>query len=139
LIDFLYPLTDKPSSPNNLKVKAVTADSISLTWDAQDTDGGDTITGYIIEKKDATRTTWTTAAMLGPDVYSYTLPKLIEGNDYLLRIYAENTVGTSEPFALAESVRVKSPYGKFIDLFTLQTWAQVFKAAQAILSFTNPI
>lgn len=43
---------DKPSAPENLKVKTVTEDSVSISWDEPKDDGGALITEYVIEKRE---------------------------------------------------------------------------------------
>lgn len=48
-------VVDSPSSPRNLSVTTVTEDSVSLTWDVPSDDGGSPITGYTVEKRDASR------------------------------------------------------------------------------------
>lgn len=48
-------VVDCPSSPRNLTVTDVAEDSVSISWEIPEDDGGSPITGYIVEKRDATR------------------------------------------------------------------------------------
>lgn len=48
-----------PSAPKELKFSDVTKDSVHLTWEPPDDDGGSPLTGYVIEKRDMSRKTWT--------------------------------------------------------------------------------
>lgn len=49
---------DKPGPPKNLKVGDITEDSVALSWELPDDNGGSEITGYRVEKRDATKTSW---------------------------------------------------------------------------------
>jgi titin len=101
---------DKPSPPRNLKVPEVTPESARLTWEVPEDDGGSPITGYIVEKRDINRQSWnkiTTTKEL-----TSLADKLIEKNQYVFRVSAENDVGVSEPVETAP-VTAKWTFGKF--------------------------
>lgn len=107
----LIMILDKPSPPQELKVTGYSKDSISVSWSAPESDGGSPLTAYIVERRDAKRNTWMTAGTLKPDETELTVTKLIEGNEYLIRVFAENSVGASEP-AETEPVTAKIPFGE---------------------------
>ena len=48
-------VVDNPSSPKNLTADEVTESTVCLSWDIPEDDGGSPITGYLVEKRDATR------------------------------------------------------------------------------------
>lgn len=50
---------DKPSVPKNLKVTDVNENSAKVMWDLPDDNGGSEITGYVVEKRNATKVSWT--------------------------------------------------------------------------------
>ncbi|CAH1802738.1 unnamed protein product, partial [Owenia fusiformis] len=99
---------DKPSPPQNLEVLGMTAETGDIKWEPSEDDGGSPITGYIVEKRDITRTSWqqveTTTDL------SCTIPKLLEGKDYLFRVSAENKYGVSDPTSITEAVKAKNPF-----------------------------
>ncbi len=107
------PLTDEPDSPCNLRVKDYWTDHITVTWEAPTNDGGSPITGYIIEKRDALRTTWSKAGTVPSDVTTYKASNLFEGADYFFRVFAENKVGPSKTAAeLEKACKAKMPFGE---------------------------
>ena len=60
------------------------------------------------------RNTWMTAGNTAADQLEFTVTKLIDGNEYLIRVFAENEVGASEPVETAEPVAARIPFGKFV-------------------------
>ena len=50
--------TDAPDSPNVPRIEDVDEDSVTLSWAKPRGDGGDRITGYIIESKMAGTNKW---------------------------------------------------------------------------------
>lgn len=46
-----------------LKCFDVTSDTITLSWDAPEDDGGCAITNYVIEKRESSRRSWTKVLM----------------------------------------------------------------------------
>lgn len=65
-----------------------------------------------MERKDTKRNTWISAGTTTPEVREITVAKLVEGNEYLLRVFAENEVGASEPADLDKPVTAKNPFGE---------------------------
>lgn len=49
----------RPSAPKELKYGDITKDSVHLTWEPPDDDGGSPLTGYLVEKREVSRKTWT--------------------------------------------------------------------------------
>ena len=103
---------DKPSSPLNLHVKEVNKEYVVLVWDTPKSDGGSPITGYTIEKADTKRNNFTSAGTVEPDSRQIKATKLIEGTEYLFRVFSENVIGLSEPATLTEPVLARLPFGK---------------------------
>lgn len=110
--DVLVSVADKPNSPRNPALTEVDRASCTITWQPPLDDGGSKLTSYVIEKRDASRSTWVTAGSVEADVTSFRVGKLYEGNEYYIRVSAENKVGTSEPTDVKDVVQPKSPYSK---------------------------
>ena len=99
-----------PSAPASLRVTSILSDSVTLAWEQPEHDGGDVITGYVIERRDAQRGGWTTVGSVDRGSTSFRVRKLLDGNDYYFRVAAENSVGTGRPNETPTSVEIKSPF-----------------------------
>ena len=110
--DFFFTI-DKPSSPRHLRVIDQYKDFITIAWDPPKHDGGAAISGYIIEKCDASRKMWMQAAEIGAESNKFKVTKLIEGNEYMFRVAAKNSVGTGSFGTMEESVQATLPFGEF--------------------------
>lgn len=67
----------RPSAPQNLQIKKVTENAVTLKWDAPESDGGARIKGYVIEKRDAKRHQY----------MSVGTTKLIQVNEFTVSIF----------------------------------------------------
>ena len=105
-----------PDKPEAVEVVDVQKNSVKLQWTPPIHDGGSPITGYVIEKRDMKRPTWTQAGKAPKDATDFTVDKLPEGSEYLFRVVAENKKGLSKPCETKAPVITKSPYGKIIDI-----------------------
>ena len=80
-------------------------------WNPPEHDGNGTITGYLVEQRDANRENWTkitgSASQSG-----YTVKNLVNHNDYVFRVSAVNQYGVSEPLE-GRQVKIKLPFGMF--------------------------
>uniref|UniRef100_A0A1I8JGU5 TITIN protein n=1 Tax=Macrostomum lignano TaxID=282301 RepID=A0A1I8JGU5_9PLAT len=120
---------DKPSPPENFQHSDVDDSSVTLSWSPPSQDGGEAITKYHIERKDANSTVWLSVDSIPADSETrYCVKKLIKGKAYSFRVSAENSVGVSEPTNLKEAVTIGSPYkvpGPPVDLLakTISTTA----------------
>ena len=112
---------DVPSCPRNLSVVEYNKDSVDLSWQCPETDGGSPIVQYVIEKCDVTRAAgaggamWTECGITTK--LSAHVRKLQEGNSYLFRVCAENNAGRGPPTELSEPVIARLPYGTLAQCF----------------------
>lgn len=113
VIYFIRWFVDKPEAPKNFTVTTTHKNSIDVTWTAPASDGGAPILEYIIEKQDTKRGTWSAADKAKPGATQHTIGKLVEGNEYMFRISAENEVGVSSAAEIKAPVIAKSPHGQW--------------------------
>uniref|UniRef100_A0A8C4YKK2 Titin n=1 Tax=Gopherus evgoodei TaxID=1825980 RepID=A0A8C4YKK2_9SAUR len=98
---------DTPSPPVNLKIKEVTKDSVSLSWEPPLLDGG--VLGYHLERKDKNSILWTKLnKALIPDT-KYKTDGLEEGLEYEFRVSAENIVGIGKVSKVSELYVARDP------------------------------
>lgn len=102
--------TDKPGPPREPTVTDFTENTISMKWEEPEDNGGSEIIGYILERKESTRTSWNNSMTTSEQ--EYTVRKLVSGKSYFLRVAAENEVGVGPWVELAEPVTAKCPFGK---------------------------
>ena len=91
----------------------MTAETGDIKWSVPEDDGGSPITQYIIEKKDISKKKFSEAGKVPADKLEFTVPKLLEKQEYLFQVSAENKYGVSDPCCLAEPVLAKNPYGEW--------------------------
>lgn len=54
---------DTPSAPKDLRAADVTKESVTLTWQPPENDGGSVVSHYIVEKKETTKKAWSTVTL----------------------------------------------------------------------------
>lgn len=84
----------KPKGP--IRFDEIRADSVIISWDVPDDDGGGEITSYSIEKRETSQTNW---KMVCSSVArtTFKIPNLVKGTEYQFRVRAENRYGVSPP------------------------------------------
>jgi len=100
-------------------VTEVTDSSVSLRWNRPDTDGGKPITRYVVEKRDPAKSTYIAVGTTSDSGLEFRVIRLVAGNEYVLRVSAENEVGVGEPAELSHGITAKSPYCESATLYAL--------------------
>ena len=109
-----------PSSPSQPVVSDITAHTATLTWDAPSDDGGNAISGYVIEKRDSISKRWVPIAKT--DGTSVTVEGLMEGSEYAFRVAAQNQAGVGQFSQATVPIVAKEPYGKYTKLIQIFTY-----------------
>lgn len=77
-----------------------------------ESDGGAPLLGYNIAIRDIKKTMWIEVGRCKEDVQKFNIRDLQEGHKYLIRIYARNEVGLSDPLESEEPYEVLHGMGK---------------------------
>ena len=81
-----------------------------MAWVEPADDGGSEVIEYIVEKRAASKRSWTKVeSVLDQDIC---VTSLTEGSQYRFHVAAKNEVGVGEFVELAHSVTAKSPHGR---------------------------
>ncbi|XP_051916314.1 titin-like [Hippocampus zosterae] len=95
-----------PSAPSTPKASATTEDSVMMTWERPESDGGSEIDGYILEKRDKEGVRWTKCNKRRLNDLRYRCTGLTEGRYYQFRVSAENTAGVGAPSEASDYIKV---------------------------------
>ncbi|XP_055556365.1 LOW QUALITY PROTEIN: myosin-binding protein C, fast-type, partial [Falco cherrug] len=93
----LIKVVDVPDPPEAVRITSVGEDWAVVTWDPPKYDGGQPVTGYLIERKKKGSMRW---MKLNFEVYpetTYESTRMIEGVLYEMRVFAVNSIGISQP------------------------------------------
>lgn len=93
-----------PSQPiGPIRFDEIKAQSIIISWDEPQDDGGSEITCYSVEKRETSQAAW---KMVCSSVVrtTFKLPNLVKGTEYQFRVRAENKYGVSEPLTSSDVV-----------------------------------
>lgn len=99
----------KPGTPLPSNIKDT---SMSLSWQAPESDGGAPITNYIIEYKSSVTFRWT---VLTPDTITsteYAASRLTKKETYEFRVIAVNKAGPGKPSDSCKPVQAVTPIGE---------------------------
>lgn len=116
-INILY-FQDVPSPPMGpLVVTDVTHNSAELEWKPPESDGGTPLTGYLIEYRNITRSTWSKARTVDANTTKFSLKDLLEDTEYYFRVFAINDEGHSQPLMTDDVTKPTKDLRKLILTF----------------------
>ena len=101
--------------------------SAKVAWSAPTNDGGSALTGFVVERRSLSGSTWSawsTAATTAASTRSVTLTGLADGTTYEVRVRARNGFGTSAPSGAAR-VSLPGKPGKVTGLKAVAKRAKV--------------
>lgn len=90
---------------------------MTVVWAPPENDGGKSITGYILERKEKRAVRWVPCTKSPISERRMKVTNLIPNHEYQFRVKAENEVGLGEPSKPCRPVAAKDPIGKIV--FTL--------------------
>ncbi|XP_067875768.1 myosin binding protein Ca [Heterodontus francisci] len=93
----IIKVVDVPDPPANVKITGIGEDWCTAAWDIPKYDGGQPVTGYLLERKKKTSMRWMKLNFEPIQTTSFTASRMIEGCLYEMRVYAVNGIGTSQP------------------------------------------
>lgn len=106
-------MSDKPGKPSAPTVVPVSNDTVNITWEAPESDGGSAIGNYVVERRDVNSTRgWIQASKTIIRTNSYELTGLIEGTTYEFRVSAENDMGIGLPSESSEPYKCEPKIGR---------------------------
>ncbi len=108
--EFTVDVKDRPDVPRDIHSVEYHQDFIAIAWDKPASDGGASITGYVVEKREGSRKMWTNMGEVGADTCRYKATKLREGSEYYFRVAAINSIGTGPFGTMDDSVTAKLPF-----------------------------
>jgi len=100
------------TAPESVDVKKVTKDLVTIQWKVPSDDGGSPILGYFIGRSLATSTRWIKISKELVKTLTYTATELVEENEYIFRVTAENKVGAGPPSKPTKPVAAKDLWRK---------------------------
>uniref|UniRef100_UPI0037E88806 titin-like n=1 Tax=Semicossyphus pulcher TaxID=241346 RepID=UPI0037E88806 len=95
-----------PSAPSTPTASSVTGDSVVLTWERPESNGGSEIDGFILEKRDKEGVRWTKCNKRRLNDLRFRCTGLAEGHCYQFRVLAENAAGVGAPSEPSEYIKV---------------------------------
>ncbi|KAK9730490.1 Variant SH3 domain [Popillia japonica] len=93
-----------PTAP--LEIRTIGPNAVVIEWGAPESDGGAPLEGYNIAIRDTKKTMWMEIGRVSKGVQKFTIRDLQEDHDYLIRIFARNEIGLSDPLESDEPIKV---------------------------------
>ncbi|XP_076471204.1 twitchin-like [Babylonia areolata] len=101
---------DKPQAPGGpIEPSEMDGESMTLSWQPPQDDGGEPVANYIVEKRKAGHPKWTKVSSFCHSPKCQ-VRNLEPGTKYEFRVLAENSQGISEPLETSEAILSKLPY-----------------------------
>lgn len=104
----------------------VNKDEMTVVWAPPENDGGKSITGYILERKEKRAVRWVACTKSPISERRMKVTNLIPNHEYQFRVKAENEVGLGEPSKPCRPVAAKDPIGKFYSCSQSSVYCPVF-------------
>ena len=107
--DFSLSIKDKPSPPQGpAQVEWRDDNTMVLKWNASKSDGGASITEYVVERREVGKKSWKQVGTTSSTVTHLEIKGLKKNSSYNFRISAKNSVGLSQALKMEETVTTKA-------------------------------
>lgn len=101
---FLSGVPSPPTAP--LEIRQIAANTVVISWGRPESDGGAPLEGYKIAIRDSKKTMWMEVGRVNADVQKLNIRDLQENHMYLIRIFARNEIGLSDPLESDEPFKI---------------------------------
>lgn len=108
-----YLFVAVPGAPSTPEIFDVSHDGMTITWRAPEDDGGSSVAGYIIERKEVGSDRWVRINKNPVTMTRYRATGLIEGLEYEYKVTAINSRGTGKPSANSKAAIAMDPIGVY--------------------------
>ena len=103
--DFSLSIKDKPSPPKGpAEVEWRDDNTMVLKWNASESDGGASITEYVVERREVGKKSWKQVGTTTSNITHLEIKGLKKNSSYNFRISAKNSVGLSQALKMEETV-----------------------------------
>ena len=123
-IHLLAPLAEPPESVSSLRVTGITEDSVTVEWGEPTSDGGDVITGYLVEKRESRSQYWSAVTTVSARTTTCVIRHLHRTSKYHIRVAAQNVEGKGAFRELPDAIIPMKPKSKW---FTTSSSSSIYK------------
>lgn len=109
-LPYIQAVPSPPTGP--LEIRLVSSNTSTLEWGIPESDGGAPLEGYNIAIRDVKKTMWMEVGRVPAGVQKFHIRDLHEDHEYLIRIFARNEIGSSEPLESEDPYKVLHSTGK---------------------------
>lgn len=104
-------------------MRTIGPNAIVVEWGQPEWDGGAPLQGYHIAIRDVKKTMWMEIGRVSKGTQKFTIRDLQEDHDYLIRIFAKNEIGLSDPLESDEPFKILPNEGKrFTKEYFIHVW-----------------
>lgn len=107
---FILAVPSPPTAP--LEIRTIGPNAIVIEWGIPESDGGAPLEGYNVAIRDTKKTMWMEIGRVSKITQKFTIRDLQEDHQYLIRIFARNEIGLSDPLESDEPFKVLPSGGK---------------------------
>lgn len=108
-----------------MEIRQIAANTVVISWGRPESDGGAPLESYKIAIRDAKKTMWMEVGRVNADTQKLNIRDLQENHMYLIRIFAKNEVGLSDPLESDEPVKIIPASGE-LPIFLFYRFLRIY-------------